>query len=147
MLGSFFTVIFPIFIIVGNYNAGLSSLSYQDDLLNLVSYDATWILMMVSGFFFTLGSMAFLRAVADPPMKPLFHGGYHLGTDELLGSWCFVFATFPFVPYSLIYLYVDPTSWINYGLFGAAVLAVFGSFIFLANCYPSEEVRVLLLFL
>ncbi len=56
LVGSIFTVIFPIFVIEGNYDQGLKSLAYDDDILAQASYDATWILMMISGFFFALGS-------------------------------------------------------------------------------------------
>ena len=90
-----------------------------------------------------IGSIAFLRAVNDPPMKPVFqdlHYNYHIATDELLGSWCFVFATLPFIPYSLLYIQSDSNNYIYYCLLIAAVFSVFGAFVFLLNCYPSEEV-------
>lgn len=142
--GSLFTVAFPIFIIIGNYNSHLKSLAYDDDVLAQASYDATWVLVIISGAFFTMGSWAFLRAVNDPPMRPIFHNTYHFGTDELLGSWLFVFAVVPYVPYSLIYVVSDPSDGFMYGFAVLSVLAVCGALIFLANCYPSDVVSVFL---
>lgn len=108
------------------------------------AYDWSWIMMMISGVFFTFGSIAFLRAVNDPPMRPAFADhpvlGYHFGTDELLGSWNFVFACVPFVPYAIIYLNSDPGDPIMIGMVLCAVFAVIGSTIFLINCYPSADV-------
>lgn len=141
VIGSLFTVIFPVFVIAGNYDSNLKDLSYDDDVLGQAAYDSTWILMMVSGFFFTVGSWAFLRAVNDPPMRPFLHRTYHFGTDELLGSWCFVGATVPFLPYALIYLAADPGSYLMYCLVAASLFAILGSLIFLANCYPSDDDR------
>ena len=70
----------------------------DDSILSVSAYDASWILMIISGFFFTIGSLAFVRAMSDPPMKPIF-SWYHLSTDELFGSWMFTLATAPAVPY------------------------------------------------
>ena len=141
VIGSAFGVVFPIMIILGNHNPHVKAFKYDDDLLHEFAFDATWILMIVSGIFFTLGSGAFLRAVNDPPMKPFFTQSYHFGTDELLGSWCFVAACLPFVPYAIIYLIAEPTNIIYYCMLGAAIFSVLGSFIFLINCYPSDVDR------
>jgi hypothetical protein len=74
-------------------------------------------------------------------MKPLIADSYHFGTDELLGSWCFVFATLPMLPYSLIYILATPDEWVVYFLAVVSILSVAGAFLFLANCYPSEDDR------
>lgn len=108
-------------------------------MLHPLTYDTTWILMIISGIFFTLGSIAFLRAVNDPPMKP-YYTLPHINTDELLGSWCFVCATLPFIPYAMIYILAEPTNIMYYLLLLAAILSVCGALIFLINCYPSDEV-------
>lgn len=143
VIGSFFTVFFPMFIIIGNHDANFRALGYDDDVLTENAYDWSWTLMMISGVFFTLGSIAFLRAVHDPPMKPFFDGhpvlGHHFGTDELLGSWNFVFACVPFVPYAFIYWNSDPSDPLVICMVVCAVLAVIGSTIFLINCYPSDD--------
>ena len=72
------------------------ALGYNDDVLTENSYDWSWILMMISGIFFTFGSATFLCAVNDPPVGPFLadSGGAlerHFG-DELLDSWNFFFA-------------------------------------------------------
>lgn len=41
--------------------------------------------MTISGVFYTIGSLAFVRAVNEPPLKPLFPSLIHFQTDELLG--------------------------------------------------------------
>lgn len=87
------------------------------------------------------GSIAFLRAVNDPPMRPLIQDSFHFGTDELLGSWCFVFATLPMMPYSLIYIFATPKEWIVYFLLIVSMFSVAGAFLFLVNCYPSDDDR------
>ena len=79
-------------------------LGEDDSTLTRFHYRGTWFLMIVSGVFFTLGSLAFVRAVHEsPPMRPLFTW-YHLSSDELLGSWLFLVACIPFIPYTLIYM-------------------------------------------
>ena len=128
---------------MGNYNNKLKSLSYDDDTLVQASYDATWVLVIISGLFFTLGSWAFLRAVNDPPLKALFPNTTHFGSDELLGSWFFVCAVVPYVPYSFIYIAADPSGVFMYGFAVLSMLAVCGSLLFLANCYPSDVVSAL----
>jgi hypothetical protein len=61
-------------------------------------------LMVISGLFFTLGSLAFVRALEEPPLKPMFTN-YHLCTDELVAAWLFLLATLPYVPFIAVYLY------------------------------------------
>jgi hypothetical protein len=139
LIGSAFGIIFPMMIIVANHSPNMQVFAYDDDLLRDVTIDTTWILMIVSSVFFTLGSGAFLRAVNDPPMKPYFSSNfYHISTDELLGSWLFLFACFPFVPYSLIFVIAEPSNIFYWCMLSGALISVFGSYIFLVNCYPSE---------
>ena len=79
-------------------------LGEDDSTLSTSHYRGSWVLMIISGIFFTLGSLAFVRAVHEsPPMKPLFTWK-HVASDELLGSWLFLFACLPFFPYALIYV-------------------------------------------
>lgn len=84
--------------------------------------------------------MAFLRAVNEPPMQPLFPSYTHICTDELLGSWLFIFASIPYIPYSIIYVINDPEKVLYYCMLATAVFALFGAWLFLINCYPSEKV-------
>lgn len=55
VIGSFFGVIFPIFVIVGNHDSRIQQFRNDDDLLFEFTYDTTWVLMMLSAIFFTLG--------------------------------------------------------------------------------------------
>lgn len=85
------------------------------------------------------GSLAFVRAVNEPPMKPLFPCWPHFATDELLGSWMFFIATLPAVPYSLVYLSVS-REYLYFGMFAASLIALLGTYFFVLSCYPSEKV-------
>lgn len=98
--------------------------------------------MLISGVFSTLGSLAFVRAFhSDPPMRPVFANYYHLQSDELLASWLFVGATFPFIPYSLIFVaQTHYHSLIYLVALGFAIVATLGSLVFVRACYPSDRV-------
>jgi hypothetical protein len=116
----------------------------DDSTLTRFHYRGSWVLMIISALFFTLGSLAFVRAVhQDPPMKPLFKW-YHLSSDELLGSWLFFIACIPFVPYALIYLSeADPPHKPMYtGALVAVVCVLIGSFLFVLSCYPTAAVSI-----
>lgn len=111
-LGSVIVVITSAMILANNYNVFLGQ---DDSVLTPNSFRATWVLMTVSGVFFTLGSLAFVRAMSNsPPMKPIF-SWYHVASDELLGSWLFLLACVPFVPYSLIYIVQEDDNKAYYG--------------------------------
>jgi hypothetical protein len=112
----------------------------DDSILNSHQYRASWLLMTISGIFFTLGSLAFVRAVhEDPPMKPLFRF-YHFQSDELLGSWLFFFGTLPIIPYSLIYLAASHDNLEYLGALFVSILLVIGTLLFVRACYPSDQV-------
>lgn len=70
---------------------------YSDTLPQL-DFKLTWALLIFSGFFFTLGSIAFVRAFEEPPKRPIFYWYKHCQTDELLGAWLFLVGTIPAVP-------------------------------------------------
>jgi hypothetical protein len=118
-------------------------LSDDDSTLSETEFVASWILMLISGVFSTLGSLAFVRAFhSDPPMRPVFANYYHLQSDELLASWLFVGATFPFIPYSLIFVaQTHYHSLIYLVALGFAIVATLGSLVFVRACYPSDRVR------
>jgi hypothetical protein len=99
----------------------------------------TWILCIISGICFTVGSAVYVRAFEDPPLRPLFENFYHFQTDELLASWLFLFAMLPAVPYSLLYLIPFPYD-LNYiGFFMTSLLFIAGSLFFVYTCYPSSK--------
>jgi hypothetical protein len=141
VIGSVGVVGTAVVMVINKYSLLLSE---DDSTLSRDDYAATWILMAISGFFSTLGSLAFVRAFhEDPPMTPLFTY-YHLQSDELLASWLFVFATIPFVPYCIIYL---QSAGYNSLLFlialGFSIVATIGTLLFVRACYPSDRVSSL----
>ncbi len=79
-------------------------------------------------------------------MKPLFHEYYHLQNDELLGSWLFLVACIPLIPYCIIYLANEGYNSLIY--LGALVISIFlclGTFLFVRACYPNDKVRMKIL--
>jgi hypothetical protein len=75
----------------------------------------------------------------DPPMRPLFANWYHFQNDELLGSWFFFFATFMFIPYSMVYLSEGSHKNLVYLLMLAmSIFASIGAYMFVLACYPSD---------
>lgn len=147
-------------------------LGEDDSILSRYRYRSTWLLMVISGVFCTLGecgraeswscatssytlissvsrgqphagSMAFVRSVhEEPPMKPLFPHLYHLQSDELLGSWLFLLATLPVIPYSLIYIAASHEDIVYLGALGVALVLVAGTYLFVRACYPTENNKV-----
>lgn len=108
--------------------------------LPLLQDVATFGLLIASGFFFTLGSLAFVRATEEPPLKPLFTSP-HLATDELLAAWLFLLATIPFVPFMAVYVYYNHTVLVYWGCLIASIIFVLATYFFVLACYPSEEIR------
>ena len=95
VFGSIFITISSIVVL---FNKEYLFLGDDDSELSPAKYEDSWMLLIASGVFFTIGSMAFVRAMSEPPMKPLFNW-YHFGTDELFGSWMFTVATLPAIPW------------------------------------------------
>lgn len=108
--------------------------------LPLLQDAATFVLLIFSGVFFTLGSLAFVRAFEDPPLKPLF-SNEHLATDELLGAWLFLIATIPFVPFVSLYVYYNVHVLVYWGSLVASIIFVLATYIFVQSCYPMERSR------
>mmetsp|Transcript_964 Transcript_964/g.964 ORF Transcript_964/g.964 Transcript_964/m.964 type:complete len:321 (-) Transcript_964:227-1189(-) len=109
-----------------------------DDTLPVLDFYSTWALLIVSGFFFTVGSYAFVRAFEEPPKPPLFTWK-HFETDELLGAWLFFFGTAPAVPYTAIFYILNPEEILYLGGLAAAVVFVLATLLFVFACYPSEK--------
>ncbi len=137
--GSLFTAIFAIYPLCSN---SLTGYDQQDDILPTSDFEITWAMMIISGCFFTLGSLAFVRAFEEPPKRALFYYYKHLQSDELLGAWMFLFGTVPFVPYMLVFFMIQPNAFYFFGTIGAAIF-VLGSYLFVASCYPSDKVSFL----
>lgn len=82
-LGSLITMLFSIYPLVQKYTYAYSQ---HDDSMPATDFDITWAMLIICGFFFTLGSVAFVRAFEEPPKEPLFKNFKHFQTDELLVS-------------------------------------------------------------
>lgn len=129
----------------GGHDEQRGFLGNDDSILETTAYEASWVLMAISGFFFTIGSIAFMRAVhEDPPMKPLFTW-YHFQSDELLGSWLFLLGTLPFIPYCLIYLSASHGESIYLGALVCTAMGTVGTGLFVRGCYPTDKPRMQIL--
>ena len=91
------------------------------------------------GLFFTLGSLAFVRAFEEPPLPPMFKYK-HLGTDELVAAWLFLFGTIPALPYSAMWFINYPSEVLYIGYLAASGTFVFCTYLFVLACYPSDKV-------
>eukprot|EP01033_Poteriospumella_lacustris_P010019 gene10019-7161_t len=117
-------------------------LGEDDSTLDTFRYRAAWVAMTISGFLFTLGSFAFVRATHDdPPLPPLFAGPrwHHLQSDELLGAWLFFWGTVPVVPYTLLYLAQSHGATTYWVFLAIGCLVVYTMGLFVHACYPSDK--------
>jgi hypothetical protein len=97
--GSVFVVAISIAVLIARERPTL--LGVDDSNLPALDFEVAWGLILLSGLFFTIGSLAFVRAMNEPAMKSLFTW-YHISTDELLGSWLFLLGVAPLVPVSIL---------------------------------------------
>lgn len=114
----------------------ITELEPSDDTLPAMSFYGTWVMLAVSGFFYTIGSYFFTRAFQDPPVMPMCSCKI-FGTDELVGAWFFLLGTIPGVPFSLMYWGSDPDNFVYIGMCIASVTFVICSLLFVVSCYPS----------
>ena len=108
--------------------------------LPMLEFPSTWGLLIMSGIFFTLGSLAFVRAFEYPPLDPVFKGTKHLATDELLGAWLYLLGTIPAVPYSVVFIAHDPKQAIYWSALFASIGFVICTSFFVVVCYPAAKV-------
>jgi hypothetical protein len=113
------------------------------DTLSALDFRLTWGLLIFSGTFFTIGSLIFVRAFEEPPLRPLLYQYKHFQTDELLAAWLFLIGTIPAVPYTLVYFLIDPTATYLGALSSSGVMVV-GTICFVLACYPSDKVMSLI---
>jgi hypothetical protein len=112
----------------------------KESTLPILQDAATFGLLIFSGVFFTLGSLVFVRAFEDPPLKPLF-SNEHFATDELLAAWLFLTATIPFVPFMGVYVYYNVDVLVYWGCLVASIVFVIATYFFVLSCYPMESDR------
>jgi len=101
--------------------------------------EATWILMIISNFFFALGSWIFIRAFEEPPPPPMLPQFTHTSTDELLGAWLYVIACLPSIPYSIVFLAYNYHRLTYWASLIASIFFALGCFFFVHACYPSHH--------
>lgn len=138
--GSLLTALFAIYPLVHFHG---DTYSQEDDTLPSADFEATWAILIICGTLFTAGSLAFVRAFEEPPRQPLFHNYKHFQSDELLGAWLFLGGTVPSIPYMLIYFLLSPSAFYFFGLC-AAIAFSYGTYLFVASCYPNDKVRFFL---
>eukprot|EP01041_Mallomonas_annulata_P007825 gene7825-16001_t len=134
--GSVFGTILSIFPLCSEY---IPLFRATDKTLPMLELPSTWGLLIASGAFFTLGSLAFVRAFEDPPLEPLFKSCKHLATDELLGAWLYLLGTIPAVPYATVFICKDPSQSIYWGALVASIVFVVCTSIFVVVSYPSAK--------
>jgi hypothetical protein len=101
----------------------VAELGAGDDTLPALSFYGTWVMLAVSGVFFSVGSYAFTRAFQEPANAP-FCSCRHFATDELVGAWLFLLGSLPYIPFSLLYWAAQPSSVVYCGMTVAAVAFV-----------------------
>lgn len=127
-------------------SAPLRIKNQTDDALPKLDQSVTYSLLVICGFFYTIGSYAFVRAFEEPPKLPLFHYIKHFQTDELLGAWLFLLGTLPAIPWSLVYFSLYP-GFTYMALLVLAIMAVTACGLFVHACYPSDKVSFLITFI
>jgi len=140
--GSFITTVFPILILCNKY---IHIYETHNSTLPALGYYVTWIMVLFSGLFFTLGSLAFVRAFEEPPLPPLFKWR-HVQTDELLAAWLFMLGTVPALPYSAIWFITYPSQVLYICYIAASGTFVFCTYLFVLACYPSDKVYFFLFY-
>jgi hypothetical protein len=113
----------------------------QTGTLPILDDAATFVLLIISGVFFTLGSLAFVRATEEPPLKPLLHDWEHFETDELLAAWLFLLGTVPFPAFMGLYVYYYSDVLVYWGALIGSLVFVVATYVFVLACYPTDEPR------
>lgn len=139
VLGSFGCMISAVVPLSQQY---LPVYSQHDDMLPHLDFVLTWIFLMLNGFFYTLGSLAFVRAFEEPPKVPLLKKYKHFQSDELLGAWLFLAGTLPALPYCFVFFTIEPGMTYLTALIVAGISNM-GCVLFVLGCYPSDKVGLL----
>ena len=111
----------------------------EGTVLNAFANSSTWVFLIISGLFFTIGSWVFIRAFEQPPPEPLFPDIHHLCTDELVGAWLFLLAVIPCAPYCIVFLAYSPRELTYLAALVASLFFIAGSAFFVYTCYPNNK--------
>lgn len=134
--GSLLTVFIPLFPLINLFID--EDFWPKSGLLPLNENTAAYALLSLMGVFYTIGSLAFLRAV-ETPLKPPLFTWKHFATDELLAMWMFAAGTLPSVPVMALYVIFNP----DVGeFFFALILCMVGSaacIVAALCCYPKHH--------
>jgi len=105
-----------------------------------VQLPETWILLILSGILFLLGSIFFIRSFEYPTIEPLFKNTscVHFSSDDLVAAYCFYIGSLLLIPISVVYIVQDPTEISYWAAFIAATLFMIGSAFFVYCCYPTS---------
>lgn len=132
--GSILTVCIPIFPIISLF-AGLWE---NTDPLPHEAYISAYGLLICSGLFYTSGSIAYIRAVEEPQLLPLFKWK-HFATDELCAMWMFFVGSIFNIPCVGLYCFYNLSN-IYYPIAFAIVSISTIFLLFLTYAfYPSER--------
>lgn len=133
--GSFLSTLIPMIPLIDIYTRFFYT--PEDTQLGAFANSSTWIFLIISGIFSTVGSYVFIRAFKDPPVEPLFPDLHHFCTDELFASWILLVATIPSIPYCIVFLAYSPNNLTYVAALVSSILFVIGSAFFTYTCYPS----------
>ena len=140
VIGSFASTIIPVFPLL-DFEFHFFSIPESTD---LEAYDSpvTWILIMASGFFFTVGSYELVKSFEYYPS----HGTESHINDTITAAWLFLIGSVPYPTYSAIFIYQSPLELQYYVAFVASILLVAGSIVFLIICHSKDNVSHKIIF-
>lgn len=133
-IGSAFTVVIALIPLAGPY---FQWNELKKNELPILQDPVTFNVTIISGIIYTLGSLAFVRAAEEPPLKPLFQCSHHISTDELLAAWLFFLGSLPEPLLLVYYIYQYPTVLFYWGSLVASICFMAATFAFVLTCYPS----------
>eukprot|EP01036_Dinobryon_divergens_P028222 gene28221-37134_t len=141
--GSLLAAIIPIFPLVSMFQTYDPRTKFwaKPGFLPLAENVAVYVMLILVGVLYTIGSLTFVRAVEEPHLPPLFPNFRHFATDELLGMWLFTLGTFPSIPITLLYVVFNPRNGSFWMALLVCTLATIFMFVITLMCYPTGAER------
>ena len=137
VIGSLFTIPMAIVPLIDVFNPVFEV--PEETSLESFGQAATWIILIIIGIFYTVGSLIMVRAFEDPIPEPLLKDWKHFCTDELLAAWCFLLAAVPTVPFSFVYIAHEPETGTYWAMLFGSILLICTSSWFVYVAYPSRS--------
>ncbi|CAK9252420.1 unnamed protein product [Sphagnum jensenii] len=107
---------------------------------------AGYALLTVAGIWYTVGSYIFINCFrndyAEQKAKSvniLHSSSIFCRNDELIGIWCFLIGSLPFIPLMVIYVYYNPTSSSFQLALALVVFGIVGLFVYILAVAPERE--------